>query len=51
MNRERERERERERIHLKKTDNMVFKNHVFSLCIPNNLNQTAVELFWLDKNN
>ncbi len=35
----------------KKTDNMVFKNHVFSLRIPNHLNQTAVGLFWLGKNN
>ncbi len=23
----------------------IFKNHVFSLCIPINLNQTAVGLF------
>ncbi len=25
----------------------IFKNHVFSVCIPINLNQTAVGLFWL----
>ncbi len=27
----------------------IFKNQVFSLCIPINLNQTAVGLFWLGK--
>ncbi len=43
---ERERERERESsFEKKKTDNMVFKNHFFSLCFPNHLNKTAVGLF------
>ncbi len=34
-----------------KTDSFltIFKNQVFSLCIPINLNQTAVVLFWLGK--
>ncbi len=33
-----------------KTDNN-FQKLCFSLCIPINLNQTAVVLFWLGKNN
>ncbi len=29
------------------SEELICKNHVFSLCIQINLNQTAVGLFWL----
>ncbi len=39
-----------------KNDNSIilffFRNHIcFFLCIPSNINQTAVGLFWLSNNN
>ncbi len=51
---EREREREKEpnrywKSSLAKTVFLNFTNHVFSLCIPINLNQTAIGLFLLGK--
>ncbi len=39
------------RVNFAKTDNylslfrFIFRNHAFLLCIPNNVNQTAVGLF------